>query len=289
MRIKNEGLKPCFSNRIKNKFNDGRVYVSFFKIRFNCGIQYRTAALAGIITQFTWGLMQILLYRAFYISSPEAFPMGLAQLSSYFWLQQAFMNLFMTWFLDADIIESITSGGIAYELCRPLDLYNMWYIKSLSSRFSKTAIRCVPILVVASILPKPYNLSMITSLNLTVTFLISMSLGFGVVVAFSMLIYVITFFTLSPIGIRIVALSLMEFLSGGIIPIPFLPESIQKIVELLPFASMQNTPFRIYSGNIKGMEILFSILLQVFWLTLLIILGKYLMKRAVNNAVVQGG
>lgn len=266
-----------------------KVYISFFKIRFNCGIQYRAAAIAGIITQFTWGLMQILLYRAFYISSPKAFPMGLEQLSSYFWLQQAFMNLFMTWFLDEDILQSITTGGIAYELCRPIDLYNMWYIKSLSSRFSKTVIRCGPILVAASLLPKPYNLSMLTSLNLTATFLLSMILGFGVVVAFSMLIYVITFFTLSPIGIRVVALSLMEFLSGGIIPIPFLPESIQKIVELLPFASMQNTPFRIYSGNIQGRDVLFSVLLQLFWLATLITLGKYLMKRAIQNAVVQGG
>ena len=43
-------------------------------------VQYRTAAYAGILTQFMWGAMEILLFSAFYRSDPEAFPMGFSQL-----------------------------------------------------------------------------------------------------------------------------------------------------------------------------------------------------------------
>ena len=32
-----------------------KKYISFFKIRFSMGLQYRTAALAGVVTQFAWG------------------------------------------------------------------------------------------------------------------------------------------------------------------------------------------------------------------------------------------
>lgn len=274
-----------FNKRIQNS----KAYFSFFKIRFNTGIQYKSAAIAGIVTQFVWGLMQILLYQAFYEADPHNFPMGISELVSYIWLQQAFMNLFMTWFLDSDILDSITSGGITYELCRPLDIYNMWFIKSLSNRFSRTVLRCAPIFLIAICLPKPFNLVLYNNLTIIIEFLISMILGFGVVVAFSMLIYVITFFTLSPIGIRIVALSVMEFLSGGIIPLPFLPDNIKVVIELLPFASMQNVPFRIYGGNINGIDAIYAILLQAFWLTGLIIIGKVLMKKAIKKAIVQGG
>lgn len=264
-----------------------KTYFSFFKIRFNCGLQYRSAAIAGIITQFMWGLMQILLYRAFYIASPENFPMGLSQISSYFWLQQAFMNLFMTWFTDNDILEAITSGGVAYELIRPLDVYNMWYVKSMSSRLSKTVLRCIPILIIASFIPAPYGLTFDT--GVLFMFAVSMILGFGVVVSFSMLIYISTFFTLSPIGVRMVALSLMEFLSGGIIPLPFLPDSIRKVVELLPFASMQNMPYRIYNRNITGIDAVYGVMLQLFWLAVMVSTGRFLMKKALKRAVVQGG
>lgn len=64
-------------NNSSNKSSNMKAYISFFKLRFNFGIQYRSTAVVGIITQFTWGFMQILLYTAFYKANPENFPMGL--------------------------------------------------------------------------------------------------------------------------------------------------------------------------------------------------------------------
>ena len=42
-----------------------RKYRSLFRIRFNAGIQYRAAALAGITTQFALGLLNIIIYMKF--------------------------------------------------------------------------------------------------------------------------------------------------------------------------------------------------------------------------------
>ena len=39
------------------------------------GLQYRAAALAGIVTQFAWGFLEILMFRAFYRADASAFPM----------------------------------------------------------------------------------------------------------------------------------------------------------------------------------------------------------------------
>lgn len=266
-----------------------REYVSFFKIRFSNGLQYRAAAYAGIATQFVWGMMELLMFWAFYKADSSSFPMEFTQLASYIWLQQAFLALFMTWFLENDIFSAITSGSIAYELVRPMNLYNMWFTKSLASRLSKAVLRCMPILIIAVFLPKPFNISLPISAFNFLIFLFSMGLGFFVVVAFCMLIYILTFFTLSPMGVRIVAISLVEFLSGAIIPLPFLPDNIRYIAELLPFASMQNVPLRIYSGNISGNELIIGICLQVFWLAALILIGKLIMQKALKKVVVQGG
>lgn len=70
-----------------------KKYLSFFRLRFITGLQYRTAALAGIATQFFWGAMEILTFRAFYQSDPASFPMTLQATSSYIWIQQAFLVL----------------------------------------------------------------------------------------------------------------------------------------------------------------------------------------------------
>ena len=42
-----------------------KKYLSFFRMRFHMGLQYRTAAIAGMTTQFVWGFMEILVFRAF--------------------------------------------------------------------------------------------------------------------------------------------------------------------------------------------------------------------------------
>lgn len=266
-----------------------KKYFSFFRIRFLAGLQYRTAAWAGIATQFAWGFMNLLMFRAFYLSGQNAFPMEFHQLSGYIWMQQAFLAMFMTWFFDNEIFEHISSGSIAYELCRPCDLYSMWFMKNVAIRLSRVVLRCIPILLVAAFLPAPFGMSLPPDLFSAVLFPFSMLLGFLVIVAFSMLVYISAFFTISPMGIRIIIASMMEFLAGGVIPVPFFPEWMQQILRFLPFGSMQNTPFQIYVGYYEPREALFCMLLQIFWLIALIFFGKSLMKKALKKVVVQGG
>ena len=43
-----------------------RAYLSYFKAELIVGLQYKTAALAGLSTQFFWGILYALVYTAFY-------------------------------------------------------------------------------------------------------------------------------------------------------------------------------------------------------------------------------
>ena len=120
-------------------------------------------------------------------------------------------------------------------------------------------------------------------------FVVTLILGLLVTVAFSMLVYVFTFFTISPQGVRIVFTSMVEFFAGAIIPLPFFPHKWQRVLELLPFASMQNVPLRIYSGSMTGAEMERAVVLQVIWLAVLVLLGSGLSRLAEKKATIQGG
>ncbi|NLO49241.1 MAG: ABC transporter permease [Clostridiales bacterium] len=266
-----------------------KVYLSVFKIRFSAVIQYRAAALAGIATQFAWGFLEIFAFRTIYSGNESGFPMPFSQLSSYIWLQQAFLALFMTWFYDRDILDAISSGNISYELSRPLDLYGRWFFQTAANRVARALLRCAPILVVAFFLPGPFRLSLPENGVQALGFLVSLALGLGVVVAFGMLIYTLTFYTLSSTGLWAVFAMLADFMSGSVIPLPFFPSGIRKIAELLPFASMQNLPLRIYVGNIAGSDMLIGLVLQCFWLLSLVIFGRLIMRRALTKVTVHGG
>ena len=217
--------------------NFAAKYGSIFRIRFVNGLQYRLAALAGLSTQFFWGFMEILLYRAFYKA----------------------------------------------------DLYLFWFTRSMANRVAKAALRCLPVLVVAFLLPEPFGMSLPVSLPVFFLSLVTMFLALLLAVSMTMIIYGLTFYTMSPLGLRTIFSSLAEFCSGDLVPLPFVPDGVQKVLEILPFASVQNLPFRIYSGDIAGFEILWGVALQVFWTAGLIALGALIFRNALQRAVVQGG
>lgn len=266
-----------------------KKYLSFFRLRFAMGLQYRTAAMAGVVTQYVWGFMEIMVFRAFYRTDAGAFPMSFSATASYIWLQQAFFTLFAAWLMENEIFDAIVNGNIAYEMCRPVDIYNMWYSRSIANRMSKAVLRCFPVLIVAVLLPRPYGLTAPASPGHFVLFLATLALGLAVVVSFSMLVYVLTFFTISPQGLRIMFVSTVEFFSGAVIPLPFFPEGMQRIMELLPFASMQNVALRIYSGSMSAAEVKRAVLLQIFWLAAITMAGKLLCRVAEKRVTVQGG
>jgi ABC-2 type transport system permease protein len=100
-----------------------KAYISVFKLRLTYGLQYRTAALAGVATQFFWGFIIIMVFEAFYSGTTAPPPISLEQLITYVWLQQAFLSFVMLWFRDNELFGLITTGNIAYELCRPSGIY----------------------------------------------------------------------------------------------------------------------------------------------------------------------
>ena len=83
--------------------------------------------------------------------------------------------------------------------------------------------------------------------------------------------------------------SMVEFFAGAVIPLPFFPESLQKVMDLLPFASMQNVALRIYSGSMTAGQMQKTIFLQIFWSAALLLMGSLLCRYAEKKLTIQGG
>ena len=58
---------------------------------------------------------------------------------------------------------------------------------------------------------------------------------------------------------------------------------------LTPFPSLLNTPNEIYLGLLSTNEIIAALLLQSFWLLVLVILGQLILRAGVRRLVIQGG
>ena len=266
-----------------------KSYLSYFRLKFINGLQYRAQAIAGIITQFFFGFVFISVYVAFYESGSSNTPMELNELVSYIWLSQSLFSLIYLWYKDKEIINMIKNGNIAYELLRPQDLYLMWCHKILGDRLSKVVLRFLPVIVVAIILPKPYNLTLTYNLLIIILFIIAISLSSILMTLLVVLYHVLCLFTLDEKGIINIFMVTADILSGLTIPIPFFPKFMQNISNILPFRYISDFPFRLYTGNISINEGLVSMLMQIIWIIILFVIGKLLMNKALMKAVIQGG
>jgi len=266
-----------------------RAYLSVWRLRFLQGMQYRTAALAGIATQLFFGLVFIMVYVAFYEQGSSGSNFPLQDLVSYVWLQQMFLTFIMLWFRDNEIFELITTGNIAYELCRPCGLYPFWFAKLIGQRLSSAALRCWPILAIVLFLPRPYRLSPPPSLAALALFAASLLVGLFVVVSVSMLLHLSVFWTLSPTGSTLMVSVAGEFFAGTVIPVPLMPAWLQRVCDFLPFRWAADFPFRVYSGQISTGEALWGIAAQLAWIAGLVAVGMLSLRRAMRRVVVQGG
>ena len=158
-----------------------------------------------------------------------------------------------------------------------------------ANRLSRAVLRCAPILLIAAFLPKGYGMSAPASALHFALFFLTGVLGFLVTVAFFMLVYMLTFYTISPNGLRILVSSVVEFFAGAVIPLPFFPDGVRAVFELLPFAAMQNVPLRVYTASMSPQETARAVALQVFWLLALVMIGKALCSSALRRMTVQGG
>jgi ABC-2 type transport system permease protein len=263
-----------------------------FRMKLIAGLQYRAAAWAGVATQFFWGGISLLVFAAFYQSAgleAGGGPMDFGQLADLVWLRQAFLALVMLWSMDNEILELIAGGNLAYELCRPLSLYAFWFCRILALRISRTLLRCAPILIVASFLPEPWRFHLPPDPAAALLFIPSLCLAALLVTALCMFTCVLTFLSLNPSGARLFFGTLGEFLMGALIPIPFMPPAMQRVLDWLPFRYTADFPFRLYSGHIAGREALTGLALQCLWIVLLVAGGLLSFRAIQRRVVIQGG
>lgn len=264
------------------------AYLAYFKSELLVQLQYKASAFAGLITQFFWGIIYALVYTAFY-NYNNIDSIKINELMCYVWLNQAFIMMIYLSIKDQGINEQIKTGTVAYELCKPYDLYNWWYVKLLAKRYAATFLRFLPIIIVAFLLPKPYNLTLPASPLYFLMFLITLFFGSILIVSINMIIQTIAFFTYQDKGIASIVYSIGGLLSGFSIPLPLMPNFILKIANVLPFRYIGDLPFRLYSSNINYYEGLKCMFFQIMWIVILVIIGKIIMKYTLKKVSIQGG
>jgi ABC-2 type transport system permease protein len=262
-----------------------KPYLAILTSRFQTLLQYRAAAIAGVGTQLFFGLVRVMIYDGFLRSSTGPHPLTVEQVTTYIWLGQAMLLLAML-DVDKDVAGMIRTGGVAYEMARPLDIYNLWFARALSGRAAPLLMRAIPIFVVAGLF---LNLAKPSSWSAAALFPVSVLNGLLLAASMVALMTISLPWTVSGEGIYRLATPLIFFFSGIVIPVPMFPDWMQQSLTILPFRGLIDTPFRIYMGVLTGSAVVLGLMHQLAWTVALVALGRMVLARGMRRLVVQGG
>jgi ABC-2 type transport system permease protein len=270
-----------------------RPYLAVASARFRTLLQYRGAALGGAAVQLFFGLIRIMVLEGFYRSTSAAAPFNFAEAVGYVWLGQLSFTM-QPYNLDRNVRAMVRTGTVAYELLRPVDLYGLWFSRTLAWRSAPMLLRILPMLVVASlVLPQvglgEWALGPPPSLGAALAWLLTMVGALAASCAITTLMTITLLWTISGEGAAILLGAAVSLLSGMVIPLPLFPDWAQMALRLLPFSAVMDLPARVYTGHIPAQEVGWILLHQVSWTAALVVAGRSLLRRAARRLVIQGG
>ena len=273
-----------------------RPYTSAFASRFLLLLQYRSAAIAGFVTQCWWGGIKVMVLAAFYGASASAAadaPLTLSQAITYTWVSQAALAL-LPWLGDPDVALAVRTGAVSYDRLRPVDLYALWYARAAGWIVSRMLPRAALMFAFAGVaMPllgfADWSWHLPVSVPAGMLFLVSLTLGVLLSSAMIMLINVAVAALLNDRGVHALSAPLVIVFSGNLLPLLLFPDWLRTAMFVQPLAGVLDIPLRIYFGALTGADAIVGVGLQMFWIAVLVALGHCALTRTLRTLEVQGG
>lgn len=265
-----------------------KAYLSIIKIRFNLLLQYRVAAIAGVVTQFFFGMIMVMVLYGFYSSSTGEMPIDYNVAITYIWIGQAMLGM-LPWNGDSEIQNLIRTGNVTYELLRPMNLYNYWFARSFALRTAPTLLKSIPLFIIVLLLPKDLRMELPQN---SLSFLGWIITTFGALViscSITNIINITTLYSLSGDGIQRLLSAIVTLFSGMIVPLPLFPDKLKQLINILPFSGLVNIPAGFYTGEIEFEQLPRYLGFQILWAIIIYILGQWILNKKIKDLVVQGG
>src|SRR5512135_837966 len=263
-----------------------RLYIELAKKSFQRQLAYRTATLAGLITNMFFGVLRASILIAVYNAQTSSVPdYSIQSAITYTGMTQAFIGAVALWGWY-DMIKSIKSGEVASDLARPYDYYYFWLARDLGRSLFQLLTRGVLGMLVFIVF---FGASVPSSVSQWLLLAISTLLALLLSFSWRFLASAIGFWTTDAVGwMRIASLGIL-LPTGFMIPLAFMPVWLQTLCYLTPFPGMINTPVDIYLGRATGGQALILIGLQVGWFIALMALGRLAAYAGRRKLTIQGG
>lgn len=267
-----------------------RIYLPFI----NAGMQETTTYRANWIFYMFGNVLacfvSYFIWNAVYSSSSEQSLNG-------FTMDQMIVYIFLM-FLTSTLVssdsayaigEEVRDGSISMRLIKPISFNATFLFQELGNKLLTICLLIPPIVlaieIVRCVITGEVQFNVFSFLLFVLSSIFAYLINFFFNICFGFSAFAIKYLW----GTNMMKNCIVGFLSGTIIPLAFFPPAVEQVFLFLPFASLNYTPVMIYMGKYGGFELIYYLLLQVFWVVAFWALSKILWKVCVKYLSVQGG
>ncbi len=265
-----------------------------YKPFINAGIQelitYRVNFILYRIGDVMGAFVAFYLWKAVFDSSQESLIQGFSMADITLYIIMSFVTNLLTKSDSSFMIgEEVKDGSIIMRLLRPVHFAASYLFTELGSKWLIFISVGFPFLSVIVLMKILSGQGIVEVLGLTVLYLFSLTLAYLINFFFNICFGFSAFVFKNLWGSNLLKTSIVAFMSGSLIPLVFFPKVVADILSFLPFSSLIYTPVMIIVGKYDTNQILQALLVQFFWLLVMVGLSQLIWKRVQTNHGIQGG
>ena len=270
------------------RINRIKCYTPFALNTIKRSMAYKGAFFITLLSRLFTVFVIYFLWKAIFQSSVNSIIRGFSFPEMTAYITMNFLTALITGIsgsLAMNIAFDVSDGSIAIQFARPISYRLIKFSESLGTLCGNVFFQIIPfslIFILIGFVKLP------TSVNFML-YLISALLGFLCMFSFGFFFGLFSFYTTYFFGFNMAMAVILQFFSGSLIPLTFFPEYLERIFRLFPFASMNYTPIMIYLGKLSGKEVVYALILQIIWILLFYLAGKFVWASAIKRLTILGG
>lgn len=265
-------------------------YMPFMRAGIQNLIAYRMNFIGFLVGGLIYCFVMYYLWEAVFQSSGGSTFMGFSMIDMTVYLFMSNVAREMTFSGVSDSIgDEIKDGSIAMRLIKPINMDMSYLCTEIGSSILKIVVFALPMILGIEIYRFCVTGAVMFNILNFILFLFSVIMAYLISFRVNLCFGFVAFYVKNLWGIGILKNSIINFLSGSLIPLAFMPDALRYVLEYMPFSSMSYTPVMIYMGKYDTAELLFRLSIQFIWAVALYGLSKLIWSRAIKKLCVQGG
>lgn len=265
------------------------ILCEYIKLNLKVFFQHKRAFFIMFVVNSAVVMIYLPLFRSIYAynNSQNIKGYSLEQMVWYF-AAVTFVNTCVHTFTDSRISTRIRNGNLSIDLLKPVGIMKIELGHGLGIKIPAILIQFLLPFFIYSLIIFP---SFVT-VNSVFKFTILNIGGFTISFLTNYIIGLIAFYIKNNNSIIRLKGFLFNFAGGAFIPLDFLPNWANNVLNILPFKYVYYWPIQFFlnSQKTQGTFIFYKILfIQLLWSVLLFTLGKFLYNKVIKNYCAVGG